>query len=107
MTPHYDLELVKSLTSTGNAIPTKKGRQWLENHGYVSGKVEDVILSLVTEEFIKSLAPKEAWQQWADVYKCEYEDDELCETLYVKFVVENLDGETVVVMSCKPWGYIV
>ena len=91
--PRYDLAEVKRLVREGRYSASKKSTSWLR-----------IILSLQEKEFVKSLKPRRDDGSWADVYCCDYNEDGVSVCFYVKFIVEG-DVATVMLMSCKEWGY--
>lgn len=100
----YDLALVKHLVRRGRYAETKKSTQWLRSHGYDALIAKRMVLSLESDEFVESLRPEREGGLWADVYCCDYEDEEIEGAFYLKFVVS--EGSLVVtLMSCKEWGY--
>lgn len=102
--PWYDLALVKRLVESGCYAETEKSTKWLRFHGYDPAIAKKMILSLEQGEYVESLCPEREGGLWADVYRCDYEDDELEGTFYLKFVVSE-ETLVVVLMSCKEWGY--
>ena len=102
--PRYDLAEVKRLVREGRYSASKKGTSWLRNHGFSPILAGRIMLSLQDNEFVKSLEPRRNDGSWADVYCCDYDEDGVCGCFYVKFIVEG-DVATVMLMSCKEWGY--
>ncbi|WP_139653320.1 type II toxin-antitoxin system MqsR family toxin [Raoultibacter phocaeensis] len=102
--PRYSLARAQRLVRTSKYIETKTSTRWLRAHGYDPGIAKRLILSLAEDEYMESLPPKHEQGLWADVYRCDYEDDEIGGRFYVKFVITD-DELTLVLMSCKEWGY--
>ena len=102
--PRYDLADVKQLVREGRYSASKKSTSWLRNHGFSPTFARRIVLSLQANEFVESLEPKRADGSWADVYRCDYDEDGVSGCFYVKFIVEG-NVATVMLMSCKEWGY--
>ena len=103
-TPSYDLCDVKYLVLMGRRVGTTKGLSWLLNHGFEADLAWEIVLSLEEAEFVESLSPKLEGGPWADVYRSVFQNEQLRETFYVKFIVE---GQTLslTLLSCKEWGF--
>ena len=102
--PRYNLEQAQQLARAGQYTETKKSTAWLRNHGYDAGIAKRVFLKMKDTEFCQSLPPTREGGSWADVYRTNYDIEEISGEFYVKFVLED-DCAVVVLMSCKEWGY--
>ena len=100
----YDLAQVKRLVQEGRYSASKKSTSWPRNHGLSPLLARRIVLSLREGEYVKSRVPKRPDGSWADVLQCDYDEDGVSGCFYVKFVVEG-DVATVMLMSCKEWGY--
>ena len=103
--PYYHLDKVKRLVREGRFEQTSKSMRYLWNRGLAKETAGKIILSLETSELIASHPPHHVangiW--WADVYKWVGRHDGIEDILYVKFVIDE-NEQTLVLMSCKPWG---
>ncbi|BAK44190.1 DNA-binding HTH domain-containing protein [Eggerthella sp. YY7918] len=76
----------------------------MSSHGYDPSIAREIVLSLAGEEFVESLAPVRQGGLWADVYRCDFENEEIEGLFYVKFVMSE-EQLVVTLLSCKEWGY--
>lgn len=95
--PSYSLEEVKALVSDGRYRITARPARFVRNHlGNPAIFVPEIISSVEKEGFRKSLELDVMPGTYADVYVCEYDDEDW----YVKFYVDE-DGSLAVILSCN------
>jgi motility quorum-sensing regulator/GCU-specific mRNA interferase toxin len=91
--PHYNLEEIKRLVRLGKAAITATARQDALSLGLFDNDVWEIVLSLTTQHFYKSMTSFMDHKSWQDVYHPVTDAG----TLYLKLTIR--DG--VLVLSCK------
>jgi hypothetical protein len=66
--------------------------------------VKEVLLSLEDSDLYKVYPPDRKNAAWADAYRCDFENGNLEEELYVKFTIEE-ENLIVTLLSLKEWNY--
>ena len=97
MRPTYDLEEIKQLVADEKYTVASRPARFVWNHlGDPSVFIPDIIASIESGDFKKSMELDVKPGTYADVYICEYDDDDW----YVKFYA-NGEGGLAVVLSCN------
>ena len=98
----YDLYTVQEIALVKKkCLISKHLINWLNNHGYRKGLVQDIVLALKDEFFEKTVTLENIPGRLADIYRMYYENEEW----YIKIFLDEKSGEIVVrVWSCWPNG---
>jgi motility quorum-sensing regulator/GCU-specific mRNA interferase toxin len=68
-TPHCKLSVVKIITSKGNVRTTQQARQSAVALGMTFSDMLEVVMSLQTKDFHKSMTTHSDYTIWQDVYR--------------------------------------
>jgi motility quorum-sensing regulator / GCU-specific mRNA interferase toxin len=95
--PHFSLEDVRRLVETDQCTLTVTARQTAHSIGFSDTDATEVVASLESKDFYKSMTDHYNRSAWQDVYKKKVKDFRL----YIKLKITQVEGQSVLILSFK------
>ena len=95
--PHFWLKDVKELIEANQCTLTVKARQTAHSIGFSDTDVTEVVATLESKDFFKSMTSNYNPNVWQDVYKKKIKGLRL----YIKLQITQVDDQSVLILSFK------